>query len=210
MKKRLIFDLDNTLIIWKESYINPLKETMKEYKVNTDYRKINRIIDDLNEYKGIISKELLLNNINKECSLNLDIEFVDTLLKKQESLGEPNEEVIEVLKYLKEKYNMVILTNYFKQVQEKRLKKAGIRDFFEEIYASDCYPQKPDKKAFEVAIGNYNILDCTMIGDNLESDIIPAEELGLNVIICDYFNKIKDDSNQRPIVRKIKDLKKYL
>ena len=209
MKKRLIFDLDNTLIIWEDSFIEPLKETMKEYNVEADYNKINEIIDDLDNYSGIISRELLLNNINKKCNLNLDISFVNSLLKKQEKLGIPNQEVIETLKYLKEKYSMVILTNYYKEVQEKRLEAASIREFFEEIYASDYYPQKPAFEAFKAAMGDYKKEECTMIGDSPRTDINPALEYGLNVIAVDYFNKIKEEKNY-PVVRKIKDLRKYL
>ena len=209
MKKRLIFDLDNTLIIWEDSFVGPLKETMEEFNVEADYKKINEIIDDLDNYEGIISKELLLNNINSKCNLNLDISFVDTLLKKQERLGAPNEEVIETLKYLKEKYSMVILTNYYKTVQEKRLEAAHIREFFEEVYASDYYPQKPAKEAFEIAMGDYKKEDCTMIGDSLRTDINPALGIGLNVIAVDYFNKLEDNKDY-PVVRRIKDLRKYL
>ena len=209
MKKRLIFDLDNTLIIWEDSFVGPLKETMKEFNVDASYKKINEIIDDLDNYEGIISRELLLDNINKKCNLNLDISFVNTLLKKQENLGIPNKEMIETLKYLKEKYSMVVLTNYYKTVQEKRLEAAHIREFFEEVYASDYIPQKPDERAFKIAMGDYKKEDCTVIGDSLRTDINPALEMGINVIAVDYFNKLEDNKDY-PVVRKIKDLRKYL
>lgn len=209
MKKRLIFDLDNTLIIWKDSFIGPLKETMDEYNVDIDSGIINSIIDDLDNYPGIISRKLLIDNINKKTGLNLDVSFVNSLLKRQERLGAPNDEVIGVLKYLKSKYSMVVLTNYFKEVQEKRLESAGIRDFFDFVYASDYIPQKPDKEAFRVAMGDYKWDECVMIGDSLRTDINPALEIGLSVIAVDYFNKIKDN-DKYPVVRKFNDLKKYL
>lgn len=209
MKKRLIFDLDNTLIVWEDSFVGPLKETMEEYNVDFDYKKVNEVIDDLDKYEGIISKELLLNNINNKCNLNLDISFIDTLLEKQETLGIPNKDMIEILGYLKDKYSMVVLTNYYKKVQEKRLEAAGIRSFFDEVYASDYIPQKPDPEAFKIAMGDYKVEDCIMIGDSLRTDINPALELGMNVIAVDYFNKIEDNDSY-PVVRKIKDLRKYL
>lgn len=209
MKKRLIFDLDNTLIIWEDSFVGPLRETMEEYNVEVDYKIINEIIDDVDKYEGIISRQLLLDNINEKCNLNLDISFVNTLLKKQETLGAPNKEVIETLKYLKEKYSMVVLTNYFKETQEKRLESAEIREYFDEVYASDYYPQKPDPKAFEAAMNGYSKEECTMIGDSPRTDINPALEMGINVIAVDYFNKLEDNNNY-PVVRKFKDLRKYL
>ena len=209
MKKRLIFDLDNTLIVWEDSFVGPLKETMKEFNVNADYKTINEVIDDLDNYEGIISKELLLSNINNKCNLDLDISFIDSLLKKQESLGIPNKEVIETLEYLKSKYSMVVMTNYYKKVQEERLKAARIRDYFEEIYASDYYPQKPSEEIFKAAMGDYKKEDCIMIGDSLRTDINPALDLGIDVIAVDYFNKI-EDNKEYPVARRIRELKKYL
>ena len=44
MIKKLIFDLDNTLIIWKDEYSLELKYLLEEYKVDTDYKKVDKII----------------------------------------------------------------------------------------------------------------------------------------------------------------------
>ena len=35
MVKKLIFDLDNTLIIWKSEYVSALEETMKEFNIES-------------------------------------------------------------------------------------------------------------------------------------------------------------------------------
>ena len=58
-------------------------------------------------------------------------------------------------------------------------------------------------------MGDYKKEDCTMIGDSLRTDINPALGIGLNVIAVDYFNKLEDNKDY-PVVRKIKDLRKYL
>ena len=47
MIKKLIFDLDNTLIIWKDEYSLELKYLLEEYKIDTCYKKVDKIIDDL-------------------------------------------------------------------------------------------------------------------------------------------------------------------
>ena len=64
MIKKLIFDLDNTLIIWKDEYSLELKYLLEEYKVDTDYKKVDKIIDDLEYKHDTSSKEILLNDIN--------------------------------------------------------------------------------------------------------------------------------------------------
>ena len=52
MIKKLIFDLDNTLIIWKDEYSLELKYLLEEYKVDTDYKKVDKILfsDDFDLY----------------------------------------------------------------------------------------------------------------------------------------------------------------
>ena len=205
MKKRLIFDIDNTLLIWKEEYISALEETMKEFNINIDSALIDNEIENLNGNYKKISKKILLKNINKNCDLNLKMSFIDSLLKRQSYLADIDSDVEETLKYLSQKYSLVILTNYFKEVQEKRLENAGIRKYFEEIHAEY---QKPTEKAFLKAVGEYKKENCTMIGDDINCDINPAIKLGLKVIAVDYFNKIKN--KDYPVVKNIKDLKKYL
>ena len=76
MIKKLIFDLDNTLIIWKDEYSLELKYLLEEYKVDTDYKKVDKIIDDLEYKHDTISEEILLNDINSSLNLNLDISFI--------------------------------------------------------------------------------------------------------------------------------------
>ena len=87
MIKKLIFDLDNTLIIWKDEYSLELKYLLEEYKVDTDYKKVDKIIDDLEYKHDTISKEILLNDINNNLNLNLDISFIDELEKRQSKLS---------------------------------------------------------------------------------------------------------------------------
>ena len=37
MIKKLIFDLDNTLIMWKPEYVNALRKTLQKYNINEIY-----------------------------------------------------------------------------------------------------------------------------------------------------------------------------
>ena len=65
MIKKVIFDLDNTLIMWKKDYINALIDTMKCFDVKNDPAIIDDIIESLEKKYEIISKEILLNDINR-------------------------------------------------------------------------------------------------------------------------------------------------
>lgn len=85
MIKKLIFDLDNTIIKWIPEYISALKETMDEYNVKEDYLKIDNIIESQEKIHKTMSREQLLKDINEECNLNLTINFINTLIDKQKN-----------------------------------------------------------------------------------------------------------------------------
>ena len=208
MIKRIIFDLDNTIMIWKDNYINALKDTLLYFKVDIKYLDdINNIIENLENKYDRISKEVLLDDINNDLELNLNIDFVDYLFKKQSLLCDISSDVSDTLKYLSSKYSLAVLTNYFKEVQEERLRCANILKYFDDVYGGELFI-KPDSKAFLNATSNYNIDECLMIGDNIRVDIDGARKLGFKVIAVDYFNKTTSDSY--PVIRKFGDLKKIL
>ncbi len=210
MKKRLIFDLDNTLIIWKKEYIKALEDTLNYYNIDIETNSpiIDSIIESLEKKYEQLTKQILLDEINHHCSLNLKIDFIDKLFQNQGTLADKNQEIINTLEYLSQKYELVVLTNYFKEVQENRLIKAGIRKYFTKIYAGDEVPLKPRKQAFEKAIGNYKKEECLMIGDNLYYDIEGANAIGLDAIMLDYFGKTAIQGNYKVInqFNKLKDL----
>ena len=127
MIKRIIFDLDNTIMIWKDDYINALRDTLLYFNVDIKYLDdINNIIENLENKHNKLSKNVLLDDINNTLSLNLNIDFVDYLFKKQSLLCDISSDVRDTLKYLSSKYSLAVLTNYFKEVQEERLRCADI------------------------------------------------------------------------------------
>ena len=50
MIKRIIFDLDNTLIEWKSEYIFALENTLKELNINYSKDKIKEIDSAIDSY----------------------------------------------------------------------------------------------------------------------------------------------------------------
>ena len=164
MIKRIIFDLDNTIMIWKDNYINALKDTLLYFKVDIKYLDdINNIIENLENKYDRISKEVLLDDINNDLELNLNIDFVDYLFKKQSLLCDISSDVSDTLKY------------------------------FDDVYGGELFI-KPDSKAFLNATSNYKVDECLMIGDNIKIDIDGARKLGFKVVAVDYFNKTISDS----------------
>lgn len=207
MIKRIIFDVDDTLIKFPVSFMEMYESVIKENNLNIDYKDLFKAIDDYEECGKYIyyNKEDLINFINKNLNLNLDITFLNSFLKKYDTLITPvPNDTIETLKYLKSKYELVILSNWFTDSQISRLKCASIYEYFDEIYCSDKVPIKPNKEAYIKACGNHKLEECVMVGDSIKKDIEVPYSLGMKV----YY--LTDKDTIYPKIEKISDLKELL
>ena len=194
MIKRIIFDLDNTLIDWKEEYWESIQNALGQ----EDKNKVKEIKNAINSYElkyNIFKKEFMLQHINNETNLNLNMEFLEKCLEGFSQAIPENIGIIDTLEYLYNKYELVVLTNWFKIPQEKRLEKAKIRKYFKEIYAPEDFLIKPNKEAFYIASEN-NVDECIMVGDSFSTDIKGALNVGMKAI---YITKDKKESNKEYI-----------
>ncbi|MEG2251294.1 MAG: HAD family hydrolase [Bacilli bacterium] len=207
--KKLIFDLDNTLLKWKSDYTKALEKTIEEFNLNIDYKVIDAIIEQQEKIHDIMNKETLLNDINNSLNINLEMNFINRLFYNQGFLVEIDNDVIDTLTYLSKKYELVVLTNYFTEPQTERLKNALLIDFFTTIIGGDQVKIKPNIEAFKMALGKTNPSDATMIGDSLICDIEGALNAKLEVIQIDYYNKYKNNNSYK-IIRNFKELKNLL
>lgn len=206
MIKRIIFDLDNTLIDWKENYsIDAVKNVCNKFGIKYNDKIIENIVNVIdnyeksNEYYNInIMQEL----INKELNECYPTDFTKEILKHFGTCvpKEIDINIIKTLDYLQSKYELVILTNWFEKTQIERLKNAKIYKYFKHVYATEKIKVKPNKEAFETAIGELDLNECIMIGDDLEIDIDGAINMGLNAIFLNKKN-IKVDKKYTVITR---------
>ncbi len=207
MIKRIIFDLDNTLIMWKDDYLKAIKETVEKYKIKESYEYISSLIDKYDDEFESYNKKLMINFINKNIKDKIDINFFSDFLNKFGYMSDKDLEVIKTLSYLSKKYELVVLTNWFVEPQRKRLENAGILKYFKEVIGGEKYV-KPSKEAFLNAIGSYKPNECIMIGDNYNKDIKGASLAGLNVIYFNYKNKENKDNFKE--IKKFKELERIL
>ncbi len=207
MIKRIIFDLDNTLIMWKNDYLKAIKETVEQYKIKEDYSYLSSIIDEYDNKFDHYDKKLLIDFINEKIENKIDINFLNTFLDKFGNMSDISKSTIEVLEYLNIKYELVVLTNFFKIPQEKRLKHAKILKYFNEVIGGEL-SMKPCSKAFLNACGCYKPNECLMIGDDYNKDIIGASESGLDVIYFNYKNK--ENKNNYKEIKTLKELERML
>jgi len=207
MIKKLIFDLDNTLIMWKDEYLNALKETLKKYNINEEPNYVNDFIDNYEDYYDKYDKQNMLDHINNNIKEKLSMDFMNDFLEKIGYMSEPNEEVIDTLEYLSKKYELVVLTNWFKEPQTNRLKNAKIDKYFKEIFGGEDYI-KPQKEAFLTAAGETPVKECIMIGDSYTLDVMGAYNTGIEPIFMNP--KHKENKNSFKEIEKLSDLKNIL
>ena len=186
MIKKIIFDLDNTLIKWKDEYDNSIPNALDDLNIKYDSEfvsNINKAIDDYEKYNDIYDINIMHKMFEDYTKTKIPYEFMDRWSYYVEKCHPDKDLELEyALEYLSKKYELVVLTNWFTKVQENRLKNYGILKYFKEVIGTDKIKNKPNKESFLYACKPYKEKECLMIGDNYEIDIKVPKELGLKTI----------------------------
>ncbi len=226
----IFFDLDDTLIDTALNSKQVLEEVYTDYMINKyypnfsdffqKYQSINLHLWDQYE-QNLISKEELkkgrfqqalrdFTSITTEQSLEMNNDFMGRVSNKKNII----EGVKGILEYLQPKYCLYIISNGFLEVQDKKIKNAGLDSYFKDVFLSDHVGEnKPHPLIFNYALkeANTTTKDCIMIGDNINTDIIGAKNLGIDQI---WFNPkdITDANSIAPTytVKTLHDIKVIL
>ncbi|MEJ2113959.1 MAG: HAD-IA family hydrolase [Flavobacteriaceae bacterium] len=145
--------------------------------------------------------------VNDQVIDKLSDDYIDNL----SSFNHLFDDTIHVLDYLKPKYNLHIITNGFKEVQEGKLQNSKISQYFNTVTNSEVVGvKKPNAKVFNFALNlaQANVENSIMIGDNYEADILGALKVGFRVIHFNYHNE-EVDKNIKQITN-LMELKTYL
>lgn len=204
--KRIIFDLDNTLIPWSNDYLEAVKKAVEEYNIPISYEKMDGAYATYEEHYKNYTYENFRKHIKEQLEIDVSLEFIETWIEYLSDMAMPaTNELKETLEYLKSKYDLAVLTNGFNASQESRLKTAGIREYFTEVYGGEKYI-KPDSRSFIAACGPYLPEECLMIGDIYDIDYKGALNAGLQAV---HYNK-KEDGDGKTRVRTLSELKEIL
>lgn len=209
MLKRVIFDVDDTLIPWKKSYYRKLKKVLNDNDIKISWLILLKVLKTIEEYERTHNNwniEEFKDCISKVSKIKMDDAKISLFFKWLEDCVDEaaSDELLQTLEYLSKKYELVILSNSFKKAQTIRIEKYGIKKYFKEIYCGDEF-MKPNKIAYERACGNHKAAECIMIGDNLQFDVIEPINFGLSAI---YVNKKKHKKYET--IKKISELKNIL
>ncbi|EZH72625.1 haloacid dehalogenase [Aquimarina atlantica] len=223
--KDIFFDLDHTLWDFDRNSSLAFKMIFDKFNVNTKIEDFLEIYQPINmKYWKLyreekVSKKQLRRSRLTEAFTHLDISF------SLEIIDEMSEDYInflplhnylidgtqDLLEYLNPKYDLHIITNGFKEVQNKKLSNSGILHYFKTITDSEeAGVKKPNPFIFEQAIqkSGAKLDGSVMIGDNYEADILGAEAVGLKTICFNYHKEELPPHNIQ--VSELKQIKKYL
>ncbi len=203
---RFIFDLDETLLSGgyecEESFF---REQLGD-SADKFLKVLPRLLDQYeNDYSRYDIKELssFLTQNSKVLITDDIIEgWIDANMKMSDNIENGAQEILEYLK--SKKHSLVVLTNWFGNLQIERLKRAGLLEYFDKVYAGDEFV-KPHKRAYFNACGNFKAKDCIVIGDNLVKDYITPRSLGLNAILYDKEEKYEKKLNKIKSLYELKD-----
>lgn len=200
--KMIYFDLDHTLWDFESNSQEALKSVYQKFnhifrgislnRFVESYKKINKQLWEMYRRKEIGQVELKL--LRFEITLNaLKIKHREDLIEEMNStyleiLSKQKllvDGAVETLEYLKDKYELGILTNGFRKTQIVKMKSSGIFDYFSILVSSeDVGFPKPDEKIFNYAIlmSKKSKDEIVYIGDDFENDILPAIRCGIGAI----------------------------
>ncbi|HQZ24948.1 MAG TPA: YjjG family noncanonical pyrimidine nucleotidase [Flavobacterium sp.] len=118
---------------------------------------------------------------------------------------------IEILDYLKPKYNLHIITNGFAEIQENKLNNSYITHYFKSITNSEMAGvKKPNSLIFDYALNLAKTKkeNSIMVGDCIEADVQGALDAGLDAILFNENNTFVTENIKQ--VNHLLELKKYL
>lgn len=206
--KHLFFDLDRTLWDWDANSHATLltlfeKYNLAEYAIDFDlfekcYMRNNDTMWILFR-EGKISKEVLRYHRFYLTLLNFKIDSITLASSISEDYVTESPrgtlvvpDTFETLDYLSSHYQIHILSNGFKNIQDIKLTGSGLKHYFNHIVTSEsCGYLKPDKRIFHYALSSINARknESLMIGDDLEADIVGAQKYGIDQVFCNYSNQ---------------------
>lgn len=153
MIKRLIFDIDGTLITGV-SFDEAIKNALLEQGFFSEENK-QKFIYAISTYENNHSEyepKQYLQYFSQVLGYQLDKDFLDTFFRNLGlyAIPDDNKKLIETIEKLSKKYELVLLSNYFEKSQRGRLEHIGIDKYFTEYYGEKIC--RPNRQAFVVAI----------------------------------------------------------
>lgn len=210
MIKKIIFDLDNTLLFISDEWEQSYQKFIDKYSLSITPKELYSCIGtfEKNINNVIITNKIMCEYINSRLPISLTEDMFIELLDVYKIIQLLNTDIVyNVLEYLSHKYELIVYTNWFSKNQIDRLKVYSLDKFFSRIYGWDDLEIKPSKIGIEKIIGSNNIDEYVFIGDNIEVDLEVPYNMGMATI---FLNRKSIKQNKFKEVFSIEELKEIL
>lgn len=199
MIKNIIFDLGNVLIRFKpEEFVN--KNIKKEYREKffnavfkgQEWADLDRGVLEYSDAVKIFSEKI------PECSSEIKKLFDNYIL----DVLEPIEKNIEIMKSLKGKYKLFVLSNFHYLAFDYIFKNWEFFKYFDgKIVSGHCKLLKPEKEIYELLCSTYSLnpIECVFI-DDTKANIEAAEEFGINGIHLTDINILEEKLKENNLI----------
>lgn len=221
----VFFDLDHTLWDFDKNSALTFEKIFSLNKIGTNLDEFLEVYVPINlNYWKLYREEKIdkaslrygrLNDAFKALDVEVKTSMIYRLsedyIKHLSTFNHLFDGTIEILDYLKPKYNLHIITNGFKEVQQGKLNKANIDHYFKTVTNSEMVGvKKPSPKIFNHALemARATPSNSIMIGDNYEADIMGALNSGFDAICFNYHKEnLSDDIIE---IHHLNEIKQFL
>lgn len=199
MIKNIIFDLGKVLINFKpEEFVNKnIKEEYREKFFNVvfkgqEWADLDRGVLEYNDAIKIFSEKI------PECSLEIKKIFDNYIL----DVLEPIEKNIEIMKSLKGKYKLYVLSNFHYPAFDYIFKNWEFFKYFDgKIVSGHCKLLKPEKEIYKLLCSTYSLKpdECVFI-DDTKVNIEAAEKFGIKGIHLTDINILEEKLKENNLI----------
>ena len=198
--KYVLIDLDDTLLDFKKAENFAFKKLLEFFEIEgynkhlSIYQKVNHQLWTDFE-KGKVKKEVLANLrfelTFKPLNPRLDFKLMNQVFMS--FIAQASYQIegsYELLKHLKSKYKIYIVSNGIKDLQLQRLNHSRIMDYVDGfVFSEETLKPKPHLTYFDYFFKKYNLKfnpdEYILIGDSISSDLQAANNLKIDSI---WFN----------------------
>ena len=192
--RKFIWDLDETLL-------------SADFRKEDDFFKeqiLDEKVDEWNTKERFFKYDikLLSEFLTLRSGLKIDEKLIEAWMEHNKNIPDTiHSGAEEVLSYLQSKgYQNILYTNWFKDVQKERLRRANLLEYFSEIYGGD-FAIKPNAIGYKKIIKDVNPNETVMIGDNIINDVLVPRNIGITSYHYDPLDK-----NKIKTLKKIKEM----
>lgn len=192
MTKAIIFDFWGTLV--ENGVKSPIKQVQQilhirapfsDYVVRMEKAMMAQKFHNLKNAFESVCAEFKVHATERQ------MEELIGMWNKSWMLAQPYEEVPEILKKLKEKYILILMSNTDSFSVEKVIRKFNLAPYFSHLFFSYQMRKVKTDLSFLPEVlkkAKLKVEECVIVGDSIESDIAAAHQNNIKAILIDRRN----------------------